>query len=263
MAMGDRNCVPSGRLHIQKTLSKGGSGSGGRVRGGGTRDGGRPAKSSYSPTMHSLFVAFALLTPSAVGLTELELAAALRGEVALRTETVTGASGKAAGRGVGAIVIERSIGDVWATVSRYDDKAEYQPRLQKVEVLERRPGLLRVRMEVDATITTARYTGHFRLDEREHSISWTLDRSATDNTVADIDGGYRMFEISPRPHAAGVPHLRRHRPFGPEVRAELHDAPLAAQPADRDQEAGGERRDLEEVATPGCSRERSFARSRA
>lgn len=147
--------------------------------------------------MHLLLVGLALLTPAAVGLAEAELAAALRGEVALRTETVTGPSGKAAGRGLGAIVIDRPVADVWATVSRYEDKAEYQPRLNKVEVLDRKPGLLRVRMEVDATITTARYTGLFRLDAEEHTITWTLDTSAPDNTVAAIEGGYRLFEVAP------------------------------------------------------------------
>src|SRR4051812_31770560 len=128
------------------------------------------------------------------------MAQALRGEVPTRTETFTAttgkAAGKASGRGLGAIVIERPIADVWAVVARYDDKAEYQPRVESVEVLERKPGLLRVRMTVDASVTTVRYTGWFALDEQEHVIHWTLDRTAKDNSIADMDGEYRLFELA-------------------------------------------------------------------
>jgi hypothetical protein len=138
----------------------------------------------------------ALLSPAAVGLAEAELNAALRGEVALRTETFTTATGQSAGRGVGAIVIDRSVPEVWAVVSRYEDKAEYQPRLKTVTVLERQLGRLRVKMEIDAALMTARYTGWFSLDDAAHTIHWSLDRAATDNNIRDVDGEYRLFEVS-------------------------------------------------------------------
>lgn len=143
-----------------------------------------------------LLLPLLLLSPAAAGLAADDLERALGGGVPLRTETFTRPDGQSAGRGLGAIVIERPIAEVWATLSHYEDKAEYQPRLKTVTVLDRQPGLLRVRMEVDASVTTARYTGLFHLDEAEHRIRWELDRSAADNTVADVDGDYRMFEVS-------------------------------------------------------------------
>lgn len=52
---------------------------------------------------------FGLLVAAAVGLTEPELAAALRGDTPTRMESFTTETGKASGRGVGAIVIDRPI----------------------------------------------------------------------------------------------------------------------------------------------------------
>lgn len=146
--------------------------------------------------MHLLVTLMALGAPVG-GLSDAELATALRGEVPVRSEAFTNAAGKAAGRGVGAIVIERPIAEVWASVSHYDDKAEYQPRVEKVEVLERRPGLLRVRMTVNASITTARYTGWYALDDKARTVRWRLDTEAEGNTISDMDGGYTMHELGP------------------------------------------------------------------
>src|SRR5207237_9591612 len=101
------------------------------------------------------------------------------------------------GRGIGAIVIDRPINQVWATMIHYEDKAEYQPRVEKVWVLEKLPDQLKVRMQLNASVTTVRYTGIFKLDHAAHTIHWTLDKSAPDNTIADVDGGYQLAEVSP------------------------------------------------------------------
>jgi ribosome-associated toxin RatA of RatAB toxin-antitoxin module len=147
--------------------------------------------------MPLLLTALALLAAPG-GLTDEELQRALRGEVPVRTETFTKESGKGAGRGLGAIVVERPIAEVWATLARYDDKAQYIPRLEKVTILERRPDLLRARMQVNATVTTEYYTAFFQLDEKERVIHWKLDPSAHDNTLADVDGEYKLFELTPQ-----------------------------------------------------------------
>lgn len=131
------------------------------------------------------------------GLSDAEMRDVVAGKVPIRSEAFTSASGKSAGRGLGAIVVERPIGEVWATLARYDDRAEYIPRLKSVEILERQPGRLRVRQEIDATVTTARYTAWYRFDEPTHTISWTLDKSATGNTVAEVEGDYRLSELAP------------------------------------------------------------------
>lgn len=131
------------------------------------------------------------------GLSDAEMRDALSGQVPTRSEAFVNARGKSAGRGLGAVVIERPVADVWATVSRYEDRAEYVPRLKAVAVLERQPGRLRVRQEIDATVTTARYTAWFSLDEAAHTISWSLDKTATDNTLVETEGEYRMSALSP------------------------------------------------------------------
>lgn len=150
----------------------------------------------YYPAMHLLFTVLALAA-AAVGLTDKEFAAALRGEVHSRSESFMKPDGKSAGRGVGAVVVDRPMQEVWNAVARFDDKPEYMPRLKSVQLLGQQPGALRLRMVVDASVTTARYTAWFRLDPAAHTIDWKLDRTATDNTIRDTEGGYRMYEIAP------------------------------------------------------------------
>ncbi|MSP63086.1 MAG: hypothetical protein EXR72_22660 [Myxococcales bacterium] len=140
---------------------------------------------------------FFTLSAATVGLTDEELTTALRGEVPTRTEAFTSAGGKSTGRGVGAIVIDRSVAEVWTTLARFEDKADYIPRLEKAEVLEKKPSLVRVRMTIDASVTTAVYTALFELDEKLHAIHWKLDMTAIDNTIADVDGGYNVFALDP------------------------------------------------------------------
>jgi hypothetical protein len=131
------------------------------------------------------------------GLSDADLRDVAAGKVVTRSEAFTTATGKSAGRGLGAIVVERPIGDVWATLARFEDRAEYLPRIESVQILERQPDRLRVRQEIDATLTTARYTAWYRLDALAHTISWALDRAARDNTVADVEGDYRLSELAP------------------------------------------------------------------
>jgi hypothetical protein len=136
------------------------------------------------------------VTVAALNLTEAELRAVTAGEVPTRIEAFTNERGKAAGRGWGAIVIERPLAEVWATLLRFEERPQYVPRLQSATVLERQRDRARVRQEVDATVTTSRYTLWFHLDEIEHIIGWTLDKTA-DNTVTDADGDYRLAELAP------------------------------------------------------------------
>lgn len=144
--------------------------------------------------MHLLSI-FVAIVASAIGLSEPELAMALAGKVPSRTETFTAPNGKSSGRGVAAIVIEKPIAEVWTAMIRYDDKAEYQPRVQKVSVLDRKPDQLKVRMQLDASVTTIYYTGIYKLDHEAHKISWTLDKSAPDNNIADTEGSYQLAAV--------------------------------------------------------------------
>ena len=144
-----------------------------------------------------MLVQFVLLLAAATGLSDGDFANALKGEIPVRSESFVTPSGKSAGRGVGAIVVDKPIGEVWSTLSRYEDKAEYQPRVESVTVLDKTPARVHAKFVIDATVTTARYTGFFDLDEKGHSIHWSLDPSASDNTVLEIDGEYRMFELEP------------------------------------------------------------------
>lgn len=151
--------------------------------------------------MHLLFVALLGLTGPAIaatsGLTEAEVAAALKGEVPVRSDTYVSARGKSAGRGTGAILVERSIAEVWATLARFEDKPEYQPRLNSVQVIEKSATAARVKMEVNATVATVRYTMRYAFDEAAGIIRWKLDDTAKDNGIADAEGEYRLFVIAP------------------------------------------------------------------
>jgi uncharacterized membrane protein len=147
--------------------------------------------------MELITLGLVAVSVAALGLTDAELRAAATGEVPLRVESFTSARGQSAGRGWGAIVIERPLAEVWQTLARYEDRAEYVPRLKSVTVLERQPGKVRVRQEIDATVTTARYTAWFTLDEAATTIAWVLDPSAADNTVKEVTGDYRMAALTP------------------------------------------------------------------
>jgi len=54
---------------------------------------------------------------------------------------------------------------VWTHLSRYEDRPEYVPRLKKLEILDKKPGLIRVKQTVDASIMTAKFTAFFKLGE--------------------------------------------------------------------------------------------------
>lgn len=137
------------------------------------------------------------LVCGASGLSDAEVASAQEGKVPTRTEAFVNAHGKSVGRGLGAIVIQRPLATVWATLARFEDRAEYVPRLKSVAVLERHPGRLRVRQEIDATVRTVVYTAWFDVDEAQHTIHWKLDDGARDNGIADVDGEYRLCALGP------------------------------------------------------------------
>ena len=69
------------------------------------------------------------LVAANVGLSDGELADALKGEVPAHTESFVAAGCKSAGRGLGAVVIDRSVAEVWSTLTRYDDDFKVQPML--------------------------------------------------------------------------------------------------------------------------------------
>ncbi len=149
--------------------------------------------------MHILLSILPLLafTAPVVGFSPTEVDAALHGKVPVRIERFARPDGRTAGRGVGAITVDRPIAEVWSTIIRFDDKPEYMPRMKAVTVLEKTPERLRVKMVIDASVTTAHYTLVYRIDTPEHLLSWKLDHSVPDNSIAETDGEYRLYAITP------------------------------------------------------------------
>jgi hypothetical protein len=125
-----------------------------------------------------------------------DLARVQRGEIVARIETTQSASGKAAGRGFGAIVIARPVAEVYATLARCDDRAEYMPRLKRIDILEQSATHVRLKQSIDASIKTAYSTLLLTLDAETTRISWALDKSAADNSVVDVAGDYRMIALA-------------------------------------------------------------------
>lgn len=138
----------------------------------------------------------ALLLPGS-GLTEAEIEQALAGKVPARSEPFITPAGLATGRGIGAIAIDRPVAEVWSTLLRFEDRAEYFPRLLSVTVLNRTPSRVHVRQEVDASVRKVKYTAFYDLDEEKHVIHWTLDTSAPDNGIKGVDGNYLLYEVAP------------------------------------------------------------------
>jgi hypothetical protein len=129
------------------------------------------------------------------GLDPQEVELALQGGIPIRADAFKGASGGTAGRGQGAILVWRPVADVFATLSHFDDRTEYIPRVKKVVVLEQRPERVHVWQEIDATVTTARYTAWYELDAAAHVIRWKLDTNAGDNTLKGVEGDYTMIPV--------------------------------------------------------------------
>ena len=129
------------------------------------------------------------------GLDPPEVDRAMNGGIPIRADAFKGASGGTAGRGQGAILIWRPIADVFATLARFDNRTEYIPRVKKIAVLEQQPNRVHVWQEIDATVTTARYTAWYELDPVAHVIRWKLDPNAGDNTLKAVEGDYTMIPV--------------------------------------------------------------------
>ena len=130
-------------------------------------------------------------------LTPAEIERVLQGEILFRSEPAVTPSGKTAGYGIGAIAIDRPLEATWSVVARYDDKAEYQPRLTRCTVVSRTGEVLRVAMAVDAALMTVTYTGIYTLDPVAHTVHWELDKQAAGNTLADMDGTTALIAAAP------------------------------------------------------------------
>jgi carbon monoxide dehydrogenase subunit G len=146
--------------------------------------------------MWLVLVALAVVNAQTTGLTDAELVKVMSGDSIVRSESFQTADGKDAGRGLGAIVVWKPVADVWTMLCRYEDRAEYIPRVTKIRVIDKTPTRVHVWQEIDATVTTARFTAFFDLDEKTHTIHWTLDRNVADNTIKDVDGDYRLFDLA-------------------------------------------------------------------
>ncbi|MEO6952067.1 MAG: SRPBCC family protein [Polyangia bacterium] len=121
--------------------------------------------------------------------------AAMAGGVPIHAEAFTDSAGYTGGKGTGVILIWRPLADVWATLTRYDDRVEYIPRVKKLKVLGQQGNRVHVWQEIDAAVTTARFTAWYELDEKAHVIHWKLDPAAGDNTLRDVDGDYTLVAV--------------------------------------------------------------------
>jgi carbon monoxide dehydrogenase subunit G len=99
---------------------------------------------------------------------------------------------------MGAIAIDRSVAEVWQTLIHFEHRAEYAPRVKSAVIVEQQADFIRVKMEIDASVTTARYTMRFQLDEPAKVITFRLDDTAKDNTIAAAEGEYRLYEVAPQ-----------------------------------------------------------------
>ena len=114
--------------------------------------------------MHLLLALLAVLGP-VVGLTPAEVDAALHGQVPVR---IAQQPGKSAGQGIGAVTIDRPLGEVWTTITRFEDKVEYMPRLKELTILAQSPTDVRVVQLVDASVTKIHYTMLFHREASTH-----------------------------------------------------------------------------------------------
>ena len=110
-------------------------------------------------------------------------------------ESFTTETGKASGRGVGAIVIDRPMAEVWSVVSHFPTKRNTCRGWKSRSVgsdqrATPRENDRRCRGEHGALHS------HFSISQAQHTIDFQLDKSASDNTIKDTVGGYALFEVS-------------------------------------------------------------------
>jgi ribosome-associated toxin RatA of RatAB toxin-antitoxin module len=148
--------------------------------------------------------AFVLLLPTAsfgadkratLGLTTGELARVEKGSVVVKTDTYPTADG-ARGARVKAYCVINTLPDVaWAVLLNYDQFDEFMPRLQKIEVLEKTEGTMKVTETVRIPLGVITYTIDLSFTPEQRTVTWALDKSRK-HDLAETFGGWELLPYS-------------------------------------------------------------------
>ncbi|MDD5558934.1 SRPBCC family protein [Candidatus Methylomirabilis sp.] len=152
-----------------------------------------------------VFAAFVFLLPTASfgagesatsGLTAGELIRMEKGGVVLKAKDHPAEDGTSSARIKAYCVINRPPEAVWAVMLNYHTFSEFMPRLEKVEVLEKTQGTMKVTETVHVPLGVIVYTIDLIFKPEQQTVSWTLDKSRKH----DIAETFGTWEFLPYGH---------------------------------------------------------------
>jgi carbon monoxide dehydrogenase subunit G len=129
------------------------------------------------------------------GLTTGELTRLEKGGVVLKTKDHHIADGTSSARIRAYCVINRPPDAVWAIMLNYQKFAEFMPRLEKVEVLEKTQGTMKVTETVHVPLGVISYTIDLIFTPAQRTVSWTMDKSRQ-HDIADTSGIWEFLPYS-------------------------------------------------------------------
>lgn len=115
--------------------------------------------------------------PTTSGLTPGELIRMEKGGVVLKAKDHPAEDGTSSARVKAYCVINRPPEAVWTVMLNYHTFSEFMPRLEKVEVLEKTQGTMKVTETVHVPLGVIVYTIDLIFKPEQRTVSWTLDKS--------------------------------------------------------------------------------------
>lgn len=129
------------------------------------------------------------------GLTARELTRIEKGGVVLKANDHPAGDGTSSARIKAYCVINRPPDAVWAIMLNYQKFPEFMPRLEKVEVLEKTQGTMKVTETVHVPLGVINYTIDLIFRPAQRTVSWTLDKSRQ-HDIADTSGTWEFLPYS-------------------------------------------------------------------
>lgn len=129
------------------------------------------------------------------GLTARELTKIEKGGVVLKAKDHPAGDGTSGARIKAYCVINRPPDAVWAIMLNYQKFAEFMPRLEKIEVLKKTQGTMKVTETVHVPLGVIVYTIDLIFTPAQRTVSWTLDKSRQ-HDIADTSGTWEFLPYS-------------------------------------------------------------------
>ena len=119
-----------------------------------------------------------------------------KGEILVFEETFEAEDGKDAGRGKAYAYFAHPWSTIWTTLTDYERQAEYMPRVETSQVLERAGNQVWTKFEMKVLWIDVVWVIEYTKDEKARRIRFALDHSYRDvNTIDDTEGSWEFIPV--------------------------------------------------------------------